>query len=554
MRFQPNNGKEYILNDTETIVSKTDPYGNITYINQDFIRISGFSKEELLGAPQNIIRHPDMPREAFHDLWHTIKREKAWSGLVKNLCKNGDYYWVEAHVAPITENGHVTGYTSIRVRPSRQQVNDAEKAYQAIRAGDRNIGIREGNVVRQRLPRLSRYALPELSLKAKLNAWCSSLVMLFLTIAFASSQLILADVFQNNSLPIIVILAALLGLAISCAGGIVLYRGVIQPIALAQDAIDLMCTGDLSGRIDAHGNNEISHLMQSLRKFQINIKLLIGQIKESAITVDSQIERLVDANLQLSERTRAQASNITQTSAYMAEVAASTHHYASNATAANKLVAATSQAASQGTQAITRVTETMDTIHQSTQEIENIISLVDEIAFQTNILALNAAVEAAHAGTRGQGFAVVAAEVRCLALRSADAASKIKLLTRDSVIRVTEGSAQVAQTATIMHDIRDFAQKATTIMHDIAAVSQEQSAGIDQINLALSQIDTLTNENRKQVTSTAVATQEAYRQADALSCLVDEFKLVASASRPRVRPHHPSPLPLGLKDDALTSH
>ena len=109
--------REYVLADHETIVSKTDLQGNITYVNDEFIRISGFTEEELIGAPQNIVRHPDMPREAFKDLWATIKAGKAWTGLVKNRCKNGDHYWVEATAAPLIENGQITGYTSIRVKP-----------------------------------------------------------------------------------------------------------------------------------------------------------------------------------------------------------------------------------------------------------------------------------------------------------------------------------------------------------------------------------------------------------------------------------------------------
>lgn len=530
MEFHHNQSKEYVLDDTETIVSKTDPYGNITYINNDFIRISGFSKEELLGAPQNIIRHPDMPKEAFYDLWHTIKSGKAWSGLVKNRCKNGDYYWVEAHVAPITENGQVTGYTSIRVKPSREKVNAAARAYRAIREGDRHITVRDGAIIRRpRWARHPQHAPHELSLRHKLSIWCAGLTLLFAASIVAAWQLYFSGYVIGDALPLAVTLLAGAGIAMSCAGGVALYRAVIQPLAQAQAAIDLMCTGDLSGRINAIGNNEISHLMQSLRKFQINIKLLIGQIKESTTTVDTQVERLVEANLNLSDRTRSQASNIAQTSAYMSDITSSIQQYAENATAANTLVTSTTQAATQGTHAIARVTNTMDTIQESAKKIEDITALIDEIAFQTNILALNAAVEAAHAGSQGQGFAVVAAEVRRLALRSADAANDIKALIQDSVSRVDEGSIQVSQTASIMDNILDFAQKASTIMHDIAVTSHEQSTGIEQINLALSQIEAITRENRNQVTHTAEFSQEAYHQVDRLSELVDEFKLVGAA-------------------------
>ncbi|WP_339938171.1 PAS domain-containing protein, partial [Undibacterium luofuense] len=142
------NQREYVLSDDETIVSKTDLSGNITYANDDFVRISGFSLQELIGSPQNIVRHPDMPREAFADLWRTIQSGHSWHGLVKNRCKNGDYYWVEATAAPLTKNGKTVGYTSVRVKPDPAQVAAAEAAYAAIKSGSSNLFIRDGRVHR----------------------------------------------------------------------------------------------------------------------------------------------------------------------------------------------------------------------------------------------------------------------------------------------------------------------------------------------------------------------------------------------------------------------
>ncbi|MCL5061027.1 MAG: PAS domain-containing protein, partial [Candidatus Thermoplasmatota archaeon] len=164
----PVSNVEYVLKDTETVVSKTDLHGNITYVNQDFVNISGFSEEELIGAPQNIVRHPDMPVEAFADFWRTIRSGKAWTGLVKNRCKNGDHYWVEANAAPMIENGQVVGYTSIRTKPSREQVQAAESAYRLVKAGDRGLQIQEGNAVRRTLFQRCNF-LKAYSLKAMLS-------------------------------------------------------------------------------------------------------------------------------------------------------------------------------------------------------------------------------------------------------------------------------------------------------------------------------------------------------------------------------------------------
>src|SRR5665647_1389494 len=140
---------EYELNDTETIVSTTDLQGNITYANPYFILVSGYTEEELIGAPQNILRHPDMPVEAFVDFWLTIKNGLPWTGMVKNRRKNGDFYWVMANVTPVMENGRPVGYMSVRTKPSRQQVNDATTLYQKIRNGNPDrIAIRNGVAVR----------------------------------------------------------------------------------------------------------------------------------------------------------------------------------------------------------------------------------------------------------------------------------------------------------------------------------------------------------------------------------------------------------------------
>jgi aerotaxis receptor len=140
---------EIELSDTSTIVSATDLQGNITYANPYFIQISGYSAQELIGAPQNILRHPDMPAEAFADFWQTIRSGRSWSGMVKNRCKNGDYYWVLANVTPVIENGSTVGYMSVRTKPNRAQVAQAITLYARMKAGKTHgIALSQGAVVR----------------------------------------------------------------------------------------------------------------------------------------------------------------------------------------------------------------------------------------------------------------------------------------------------------------------------------------------------------------------------------------------------------------------
>ena len=532
---------EYCLKDTETIVSKTDLQGNITYVNQDFIRISGYSADELMGAPQNIVRHPDMPKEAFYDLWHTLRSGKAWTGLVKNRCKNGDHYWVEAHAAPITENGEVTGYTSIRVKPSREQVRQAEAAYRDVREGSRRITVREGAVIkRPRFARHPQHPPAELSLKSRLVLWTGCMIALFLLNAFIIWQLNLSSGSNTSGsvLPILAELTLLGGAVLAAFGGVAIYKRLISPLAQAQRDIDRMAAGDLSGRIDANGDNEIAHLMQSLRKLQINIKLLVGQIKESTDQVNQQATTLARDNGELAKRTESQAGNVEETSSAVTEITSIVQQHAENSEAANQLVASTAQAATRGAEAAEQVTRTMAEIQDSAKKIVDIIGVINSIAFQTNILALNAAVEAARAGEQGRGFAVVAAEVRNLALRSADAAKDIKSLIQDSANRVNAGSEQVEQTAQIMQDILGSARHATQIMGEIAIAGKEQSLGIEHINQAVGEIEAITQDNAVAVSTTARTAESLQEQAETLSQLINAFKLINTSS-PAHQSAHP---------------
>jgi aerotaxis receptor len=518
--------REYVLQETETIVSKTDLKGNITYVNHDFVRISGFSEDELLGAPQNIVRHPDMPKEAFYDLWQSLRSGKAWTGLVKNRCKNGDHYWVEAHAAPITENGVTTGYTSIRVKPSRQQVENADAAYRQIRNGSKRITVREGAIVRCRWFGKHPYKpAAKLSLKWRLALWVMIMAMLFFANALVLWQFDLTPGLPEVP-PWVFLFLPLTGALAALLGGVAVYRALIDPLADAQQAIDLMSAGDLSGRIDAVGNDEITALMQSLRKLQINVKLLVGQIKDSTSQVSVRASWLAQGNSELATRTQVQSSSVEQTSASVIELTSIAQQNAENSQAANQLVAATADAAKHGAEQTRQLTQTMSQIHDSAQQVVDIIGMINSIAFQTNILALNAAVEAARAGDQGKGFAVVAAEVRSLALRSAEAAREIKALIENSETRISAGGEQVQQTAQMMQRILDSAHNASRIMNDLALAGKEQSMGIDHINQAVNQIESITQENSAAVVSTADAARALQDQAVKLSELVNAFKLV----------------------------
>jgi aerotaxis receptor len=516
---------EYILKDTETVVSKTDLSGNITYVNRDFCTISGFTEEELVGSPQNIVRHPDMPVEAFKDFWSTIKAGKAWTGMVKNRCKNGDHYWVEANAAPMLENGKMVGYTSIRVKPSREQVAAAEKAYREIKKGSKEIYVYEGSVIASSfLRRFDWLAL--LSIRSKLVLSSGMLTLLFIASMIFSMG-------EKKQFEAWSIAASGLGIVIGLVSGFLLYRAIVVPLNKVKHDIERMSAGDLSGKIDANGNDELAQMVQSLRVLQTNVKLLVGQIKESTDVVNNGAAEIAMGNADLSARTESQASSLEETASSMEELTSTVKQNADNAREANRLVASASDTAMKGGKAVAQVVGTMGSIKESSRKIVDIIGVIDGIAFQTNILALNAAVEAARAGEQGRGFAVVAAEVRNLAQRSAGAAKEIKSLISDSVEKVEAGSKLVDDAGKTMDEIVLQVKQVAGYVSDITLASQEQSQGIEQVNQAITQMDEVTQQNAALVEQAAAAAENMQGQAANLALLVDSFQLVAGTQPTR---------------------
>ncbi|MBW8328073.1 MAG: PAS domain-containing protein, partial [Thiobacillus sp.] len=369
---------EYVLKDTETIVSKTDLHGNITYINQDFINISGFSEAELMGQPQNIVRHPDMPVEAFADFWSSLRSGKAWTGLVKNRCKNGDHYWVVANAAPIIENQKIVGYASIRMKPTREEVQAAESAYRAIKAGDKTLEIREGSAIK-RTSLQGFHLLQNLSLKTLLALAAGSIGILFAGMALLAWLATTGDMaFYMNLLMGI----SALGVPMALVFGVLSYRSVVKPLENARHDIERMSSGDLTGRIVAGGVAELANMMQSLRVLQINIKLLVGQIKEATELVNVGASEIATGNADLSSRTESQASSLEETASSMEELTSTVKQNAENARQANQLVVSTADVAVKGGQVVGQVVDTMASIKDSSRKISDIIGVIDGIAFQ----------------------------------------------------------------------------------------------------------------------------------------------------------------------------
>ena len=513
----PVTSNEVQISDQQSIVSKTDLKGRITYVNPYFLEISGFSEEELMGTAHNIVRHPDMPPEAFDDLWRSLKAGLPWTGLVKNRCKNGDFYWVLANVTPIIENGRPVGFMSVRSKPTREQVAAADAAYRKFRQGHaKGLAIRDGAVVSTGLAAelLRRFSEMSLPVRLALSFGVPSLLVV------ASTVLSVAG--GQDGWTVASQLAALSLLLLGWGG---LHAAVVSPMRMATRVARAIAGGDLSVRFDVGRNDDAGQLLRALQQMNANLVAVVGDVRANVETIHIGCREIAQGNMDLSARTEAQASSLEETAASMEQFASTVKQNAENAGQGNELAQIASDVARRGGDVVADVGTTMGDINGAAKQIVDIIALIDGIAFQTNILALNAAVEAARAGEQGRGFAVVASEVRSLAQRSAAAAKEIKSLINDSASKVDAGSRQVQGATATMEEIVRSVARVTGIMSEISAASHEQSQGIEQVNQAVSQMDRVTQQNAALVEQAAAAASSLEEQAMRLAQSVSVFRL-----------------------------
>ncbi|HZW25645.1 MAG TPA: methyl-accepting chemotaxis protein [Gallionella sp.] len=288
--------------------------------------------------------------------------------------------------------------------------------------------------------------------------------------------------------------------------------------------------GDLTQAISKDYPGSFGEMKNGINSTEENLKRLMNEIRDASNTINTAAKEIADGNSDLSQRTEEQASNLEETASSMEELTSTVKQNAEHAKQANQLAIGAADVAGKGGAVVGQVVGTMDSINESSHKIVDIISVIDGIAFQTNILALNAAVEAARAGEQGRGFAVVAGEVRNLAQRSAAAAKEIKTLIDDSVEKVEDGSKLVTQAGQTMEEIVAAIKRVTDIMSGIAAASAEQSAGIEQVNQAITQMDEVTQQNAALVEQAATAAESLEAQAQHLLMLVERFKMDRQSS------------------------
>ncbi|CAD5374522.1 Chemotaxis protein [Rubrivivax sp. A210] len=511
---EPVTGSEYRFPAGETLVSVTDLKGRITYCNGSFIQVSGFARHELMGQPHNIVRHPDMPAEAFRDLWDTVQAGLPWTGLVKNRRKNGDHYWVQANATPMMDGDRITGFLSVRTVPEREAVVAAEGLYARMRDDEANgrrfYALRHGELVRcdwvgQALRRL--------------NPGPAGRVLL-LQVAAAAAVLGAAALLPA---PAAWATGALIAMAAARLG----WQLTLAPLVGTVVAANRLAAGDLVVPVPTGSPGIAGQMQKALQQLSVNLRTVVLDTRREIEQVNEAAHEIASGNHDLSSRTESQASNLEQTAASMEEITATVRQSADAAQQGAQMAEQSASVARRSHEAVQAVALTMGEISESSRRMGDIVHVIEGVAFQTNILALNAAVEAARAGDAGRGFAVVASEVRALSQRTAAAVREIRDLIHQSAARVELGNTRSTEARERMDEALTAVGKVGSVLQHIASAAREQQTAIAQVNAAVTQMDGLTQQNAAMVEELASAAQSLQGQVDEVQSSMRLFRLQA---------------------------
>jgi aerotaxis receptor len=520
------------------IVSRTDLKGMTTYANDTFVHLSGFTREELIGKNHNVVRHPDMLPGAFSWLWDTIKEGRPWRGIVKNRCKNGDFYWVDALVVPVLQNDQITGYMSVRTEPTRQQIVDAEALYRQLKEG------------KAKIPKPTAWM--RLSLQGKLTGFVAWLI----AVQIISPGVELVGPTLGISAGAVELTHNLLGASGIVAGIwlLVIQSKMMSIINRIIGRLENIAQGNLTDAIPLHRVDELGKLNDSLVTMQTHLKAMMAEIAEAADQVGENADVLSAEMDQTRKVTDIQSDAANSIASAVEQLVASVNEVAGSAQQASQAVEAShgllseaalrmgeSQVASQNV--VSTVSDaglTMAELFNSITAIDRVSQVIKGIADQTNLLALNAAIEAARAGETGRGFAVVADEVRKLAENSSKqtteisaSVQEIQRITQIAVTTMESAGNHVAGADTAVTAARagldavaHHGEEVASISRHIADGTRQQSAAGNKIASQVEGIVSGIDQTSTSITEITEKTIQMKETSSRLRELIAYFRLI----------------------------
>lgn len=470
-------GSEYQIGKGAILMSTTDRTGRITHCNEEFISDSGYSRDELIGEPHSIVRHPDMPAAAFKDMWRRIGAGKCWQGLVKNRRKDGAFYWVQANVTPILRDGKPVGYMSVRVAPAIDDVKAAEQLYAKLNSTSGADLRRTASKSRQ-----------------PLGYWVVALVYMLALVGVAMFPVdgMLAKFMQAGILLGMTVFAA-------CIVRCKLDMPISKAMALASSLARCELTPELLPI--SHSNKPLAILTHSLYFAHANMRAVISDAMCEVHQLEASANRITNEASEVALRTVQQSTELQDCASTVALLTETISAAAGSTMSVRDECLEVAKLAACGVETMQRSKKFFERIQANSATMSGIVATIDGIAFQTNILALNASVEAARAGELGRGFAVVAQEVRELALRSASAAKEVKSLIGASGDEIEHGAKSIEDAQEQVKRLAGAIQHVTTLTDGIASTSELQREEIQSINRNLCDLDALTRRHTELVKS-----------------------------------------------------